>query len=465
MFVIALLLYALCIVYSLVLWLWLGSARRVTPFAMFAGTLFLFLWPATLRAVYQEETVGLTALVLLFASTLSFLLVYLISPRPKSHRAFTPAISGPVTRYRWMLGLLTLATLSLNLWFLGGLPPVLAGIGVLATGGSSTEAVDIAGVLRFELTKSFYFGGSYRGQGVILDVLGTTWPLLAGTAICIWYLTRKRSWFLAAVGISVLALVLFGGIERLRAMLLVLFGITLLSQITAAPLRQSVGGVLIAAVLFFGLSALSGQIGANVRVSDAGTVAVFDRMISGVERLFFGNAVTDLEVIRFVEDGDLRFGYGAIFASKLVLALPGPALIDVEPFSLTMTRVRRSSEGTAFSSMTNMGVLYADFGWFGPVIGFGLVGLLAALVERWQEQASRDPLTLAYGALLTVLFFDLGLGSFVSAASSAFVAYVIVWMMRALLPAFASARAPAPRVAAPPRGAAFVPPARAIRRL
>src|SRR5699024_1374040 len=93
-----------------------------------------------------------------------------------------------------------------------------------------------------------------------------------------------------------------------------------------------------------------------------------------------GNGRHNAEIVNLVESGQLELGHGSIFVKEAMAMLPGAA---PEPFALKLTRVAYGSEasGTAYSTPTQFGKLYADggpiavaFGFvvFGGVIGFVL---------------------------------------------------------------------------------------------
>ena len=81
----------------------------------------------------------------------------------------------------------------------GGLPPVGMAIAGMFSGGGE-ELASYVSDQRFELTKAAYFGGEYRGQGVLRGLQRTGWTIIICYAMLVWRDERtnvRLGWFLA----------------------------------------------------------------------------------------------------------------------------------------------------------------------------------------------------------------------------------------------------------------------------
>src|SRR5690606_22695605 len=75
--------------------------------------------------------------------------------------------------------------------FYRGVPPSLLAVIGFASGGGDHLAAFVSDQ-RFALTKGAYFGGSYRGQGIVSALQLTGWSLVLGYVTLIWSDRRTR---------------------------------------------------------------------------------------------------------------------------------------------------------------------------------------------------------------------------------------------------------------------------------
>ena len=94
--------------------------------------------------------------------------------------------------------------IGLSFFYYRGWPPLLAVLGDAITGRFPETDVDsLLKIRRFELTKGHYFGGEYRGQGLVSEGLKIGWSYLVCVAFILHRRTRRVSWLVVAVVLAV----------------------------------------------------------------------------------------------------------------------------------------------------------------------------------------------------------------------------------------------------------------------
>lgn len=406
---------------------WAATSRRclvLTPFLMFALYEAVFAWPAVIYA-QAEGICDAYPAILMSTAFVGFLAGFLLSfSHPGRDRTWLERYrDAPVQRPDYPVAMLVLlaavaAGLALaGLYLYQGPPPILLALWTLAQGSGFDDVVTTLSTQREALNKGYLFEGGYRGQGVIQQVQQIGWPFLTLAAVVLHRGDGKRRWRVLAGVCLVCAVAFIGGVgQRYQVMMIFVYLLVGLSLLIRVRIRHLVlsGIFLLTSVLIVGL--FSGQM-AGLGRSDR---PLTDALGGVTSRILLGNGMTNIEVIGFIDQGLMRVQNGAIHAEKLVAALPGVSG-DV-PFSVRVQQLRTArDQDTTFASMTYFGILYADFGPLGPIVGYLLMGLFIGSVQNVLFRFAKGALEVPTVAFVSYYCADLSLGSSVSVAASLFV--------------------------------------------
>lgn len=262
----------------------------------------------------------------------------------------------------------------------GGAPPTLKAVAGLVTGGGG-EFAALVSDQRFELTKAAYFGGEYRGQGIIRTIQRVGWGLVL-SYLALRYAERRTVNRMLWVGIGVLGAWIFVAGDGTRGPFLHV----ILVAIGAYSLRNRLR-VRTAFVLFcvgIGLAILMSLY--SNKMYFAMQQAEGNFLQQGVSqiltRVFLGNGMNDVRVIDMVHAGEMQLRWGALHARSFISSLPGVQYGVPLSYELFLI-LNPSSRGTSFQSGTYISDVYVDFGFLGIVPIFLLVGVTIGAMQRW----------------------------------------------------------------------------------
>jgi len=412
-----------CFIGFVLVWKGQQSQQLVTPFMVIASFEILWTWPASIYSQVIDVSDAYPAILMALAFC-TFLAGYRIAVGSvRVIRAQIRSFSDrPIERdYSEAAYLVTIVAAGTVLFFLGrylheGLPPITRTLIDLWRGSDHATAVGELSTAR-ESMKGYYFDtGVYRGQGAILTMLQVGWPYLSLMAFLLFKATKRRAW-LVTLGITLLMSVWFVGATGQRTPVVMVFvylaiGVSYCKRLKATGLLRTIAGILIIAFL---VTPFSGQL-----VGDIGD----DNFISTVmdkatRRILLGDGITVIEIVRFIEDGALSYGYGRIHLEKFLTALPG--VTYGIPFSMQLQALSGAESKTAFRSTTYFGVLYADFGPIGVVAFYALIGMFAGKAQNYLFQTRKYISSLPARTFVTLYSSALVLGSSVSMMASLFV--------------------------------------------
>ncbi len=394
---------ALCIAFGAV-WRRESQGRIIlTPFLMFCANEVIRVWPAAIYARYTGISEDLYPTFVILSSTLAFVIGYVVAGDMIGWHKFSPLEFSKRPMFRAAAGahlvaigvcstLLVLAAL----YFYQGLPPTVTSVTRLVNEGYGSGVAEFAAREREKYTKGHYFGGEYRGQGIIREYMAIGWPLLATISLLLYLQRRSHLQLALSLTLIVACLVFIAGDGTRGTFLWAMISLVItLSLVVKMRVRtfMTVGVALL--VMLFGLSSVK---------KFAGYAADGTFLKSGskriVERIFVGNGINTVHVIEFVKCGRIELRHGAIHRIEMLNSLPSVRF--GRPFSHDLYRILNPySTGTTYCTMTYLGRLYGDFGWPGAAGGFFLMGLSTSLVTRFFFSRRKTVLNTAIiGALL-----------------------------------------------------------------
>jgi hypothetical protein len=412
--------FAMLFVLFLAAWRRYGTTTAVTPLVVFAAFEVVGVWPSSVYAqsIGMSNAYVSTLLVFAFASFLATFA--LICGLTRTNRNVveqfvqSPVIlEGSEKAYLIVTIFFGVLLVALGTYLYGPTSLLLEALEGFGRGDSQTEVVTLLSTRREEITKGYYFGEAYRGQGLILQILQTGWPFLTLMAAVIAHSTRRLRWFAVTGLLLLLSFNYVGAAARFQLVSVLLIQLIGMSLLTKLNLRRLIFGMAAMIVTIVAVAPLSVQTaGIDLTDNPVGALALSMR-----DRILFGDGIHNIEVIEFTEAGWLPYGFGQYHIEKAMTALPG--VTWGIPLSQQLQSIRTGDPNdTAFASMTYFGVLYADFGPFGPIIGYAAIGFFVAFL---QARMFRMPKTVFHVPLIasaTLAVGNMTIGSSVSALAT-----------------------------------------------
>jgi oligosaccharide repeat unit polymerase len=428
----------------------------ITPFLLLIYYEFVRVLPPFFLADMYEVSDRLEPLLVGVTAFFCLLFGFLMSYQPRKGAKKSLALTleqqpqlGRVRGEREGVLVIIAFLIVTGMYMFGGFPPVgRAVVGMLSGGGA--DMADFVSTQRFALTKAAYFGGEYRGLGLIREIQRVGWTLVMSYAV-LRFIDRK-TWkrLLWAVATVVLAWLFIAGDGTrgpfLNALLMVVAVYSLRKPLKVRSVVLIAGvGVTIAILL----SVYSNKM---YRLLDEGQGGFVSQAVSRiVERIFIGNGLNDVRTIEMVSTGELELRHGGVHFRNFVSAIPG-----VEygvPFSYELFQILNpNSRNTTYLSGTYLSDVFLDFGWWGIFPIFFLTGFIVARFQRRLFQRVRSPWRLA---IMTVTGLT-AVGILRSGYSGLIAQFVVIGLfavMHTIVERFARALVPRDSFADPRLGA------------
>ena len=264
-----------------------------------------------------------------------------------------------------------------GLYLYEGVPPLVKAIAGLARGESGEEMALSVGTARKHISKAHYFGGKYRGQGVIKEFMRIGWPFLLALSLLLFYKTKKFLW----IGISsVLFLCTFvfvaGDGTRGPILFCIIYLFIVMSLVVKIKFRLV--PLIIAGIFFIamGISFLSPKL--HWMLEKESVVIPASKRIAN--RIFLGNGIDNIYVIEFIRSGELDYRGGSVHLQKIINSMPGIRYGVPFPRELNQL-IHPHKKSTFYSSMTYLGTVYVDFGLIGIIIIYFFLGVIIAFAQ------------------------------------------------------------------------------------
>jgi oligosaccharide repeat unit polymerase len=433
--------------FGLFLHVWWWDSRRTlvfTPFLLFAANEILRNWWAAYAAPhygYSSDHYALLVVLLSFAAFLAGYAFYSGAARNKPRLPITfrdrPVVSFGGRAYVYVVGPVVVVLTLLGIYLYQGIPPVTESVYAFLSGADTQEAVLGVRDGRRSIASDHYFGGEYRGQGLIRVVLRVGWSLCAGLALVLYFAERSRFWLLTTLGLVAGAFVFVAGDgTRSPFMWVLIFLLVLTSLVRVIHLRTVFVGVLVLILLLVGMSAASYKMHHLVGQGN------FWRMATTgiVERILIPNGANTVRTIELVRSGqwDHRFGETQLRAFRN--SLPG---VGGTPFASELYMTLNPGATTrVFASPTYLAEVYLDFGLPGALITYFVIGVLLAFAQRHILRMSKTPLRVCLAGFVFLMLGRMTVTGFSAVISSGVILLAVYLCMRVLysLVRFTSAR-------------------------
>lgn len=354
----------------------------LTPFLVFAVLDVVFSW--NLWLLFQDEVVVRPYhVVVSMTATASFLTGYFF------FLAYRKTLSGargaasllerflrqPLARsrsdhvYLLILVLLLISGCGIGAVYYRDMPPTMQAARNLLTGGELESVQSTVSSGRRELTKSYVFGGEYRGQGVLRSFMFTIW-VYGLTLSMVLAFSRKRTLWKLWVLLFLAGVFYFVGGTGERSRLLWGLGVGLIGL--SYVLRFNMGRLLAAGVGLAAVLFLLTLIMPRYKTDEPGKQIPYQIAVSIVNRILQGNKINNVRVMNYLESGEMRRTYGEEHLLVALNTLPG---IHRPPLGHRLGELMGDSKTTYYTG-TYLGDVYLDFGLPGTVLVYLFLGML-----------------------------------------------------------------------------------------
>ncbi|SEA11065.1 hypothetical protein SAMN05660420_01245 [Desulfuromusa kysingii] len=280
------------------------------------------------------------------------------------------------------IGVFVLAMLLaiVGFWFYRGVPVTLSSL-VSLFGGGAQDAAMMVRDQRYLLTKSHYFGGEYRGQGIVRILMFQGWTLICCFTL-IASMERKTARSIIMFLISLIAAWLFVAGDGSRGNFLNLLIVLTIAYSIRRPLSMRTLLFIGSFIVMMGISLSLYSTKGHQYLSE-GDGQFFTNMGSMIfDRIFLGNARNDIFIIELVKSGVWDLRWGGIHLRDAISSIP--SVQYGMPLSYELSQYQDFNLGkTTFSSGTYLSKVFADFGLWGVPPIFLLIGFSIGLIQRW----------------------------------------------------------------------------------
>jgi oligosaccharide repeat unit polymerase len=279
-----------------------------------------------------------------------------------------------------------------GLYLFQGIPPIAEATYQLMTDSESQQEVAASmSDSRREITKSHYFGGEYRGQGLIRSLSRSGWAFLLAVCLLVFLQTRQAVWGVLLALLSALTFVFVAG-EGTRGPVanVVVYMLVMASLVLRVRPRHVILGLITVAILVVGISFITPKF-SQVRQQDNIIYAAGQSIIN---RITLGNGIHNVHIIELVRSGTLKHRWGEIHLQRVLNSIPGVQYGQPFANELNLLVYSAGPQTTSYASATYLGDIYIDFGLPGVMMVYFVIGLFLATVQSILFKLRRTVLTL-----------------------------------------------------------------------
>jgi len=425
----------ICFMLFLMVWrLESNNSLVLTPFLLIMVFVFVRVMPGFMYALISGISKDAYAILVFFTSFISLVCGFLLAmsylrqststPEKFREKAITVDSQGEIF-LAIIFGSILLVLAGYYLY--EGTPIVTNALIALATGDDYISVVQQVSARRFEITKGYYYGGEYRGQGVITTLLNVGWPFLVSMAGIVYWKTKKIRWLCLTFILFLLSFIFIAGNGTrgpfINTIIIYLILLSLIKKISLKFFSLSVFFLVITAIF---LSLYSAKMQFIIGRDDFVSLAI--EMI--VERIFVGNSISDVYAIEFVRTGVIELRMGMIHFRDFISVFPG--VLGGVPFSNELAfLINPAGNFTIYASGTYITKPYVDFGIIGVGASFLFIGVLAGFSQTLIfRKIEKDPFHLAIGAMLIYYTGLLIMTSLVSVMSALLMLFLFYFFLR-----------------------------------
>lgn len=385
----------LMIVFSAsMIWKIMGKSLVITPILIYFGIYLLYHYPLYFFLEYPNSEYLLVLSLGLFAFTIGALLP-MNKKNPKKDRVLQLDNIISNIHPRTFFFLLGVIILTAFLYFQGP-PPTFGIFSDLLTGHDVTNSLLEMSGFRRDLTKSHYFGGEYRGQGIFKLIHEIGWQLIIVMSFLSAILKKQRNTWVFFTFIFIFGVVsLFGtGVKGPVGWVLITM-LIVFTQVYRLKLNKLFYFILGFISLLFILMALQ----PSRYEGDTASFSVVGDAI--VHRLFMGNGLNTYELVTRIISGEIPFQYGYEHLTVFMNSLPG--IQFDKPFANDLFFILNpdmSDTHTTYATYTYLGTMFLDFGYAGVIFISFITGFTLQysykIILKWKPSI----ISISFGAVL-----------------------------------------------------------------
>ncbi len=408
----------------------------ITPFSLFGFQEILSIWGVPLNYAFKDMPLGGWEILVIGSAFLAFITGYFLAGG--SNLSIKSYLSQPITakysaQYYFMGVLFSVFILiALGVYYYRGAPPLGFSVFSLLSGDASIgELAGFMSAQRFELTKSHWFGGEYRGQGIITTIQRLGWRFVFAVSLIMYLKLKTKKCLNLTILIGSLTIMFQAGAgERGPFVFSVLYVLIVLSMMQKIKPRY----VFILSVL--GFAFLMGMTYFSTKVSFARDSPAFVQKLASqlIERILLGNSIHDLETIEFIDSGIMEKRFGMNHIEHFVSSFPGVRM--GEPLCYRLSALNGSTPETC-SGSTYLGFVYSDFGYLGVLVIFFFIGAFLAYVQKLIFNKERDIIIIVMSSMITFYLSFMGDNGFIGFLSN-MVMVIFFWGLFHLFGSFFS---------------------------
>lgn len=319
--------------------------------------------------------------------------------------------------------LLSFLLIFLGLFYYQGFPATLYSVlGIFSE--ESNELARLVSSQRVDLTKGAYFGGEYRGQGLIRTILRIGWTLICCYSILI--ISTKKSiinFVFFTVSFFFAWLFVAGAGDRGPFLDLLIVVFVAYSYYRVPKLRFILLAMFVIIICAIALGSYSAKM--HSLLMDSPGSFLYNSFSRILGRIVFGNAVHDVQIIELINNGkwDLRLGSNHI--RDFITSLPGVRYGKPLSYDLFMY-LNPGSKSTTFASGTYLSKVYVDFSFYGIFPLFFLCGFFVGIIQRFLFTLKPSLINISLAAIIAFYSSRVIASGFHSVIADFFIIFMII---------------------------------------
>jgi hypothetical protein len=313
--------------------------------------------------------------------------------------------------------------IAVGFFLYGGLPATVKGLASVFKGTSGDLTALAVRNARQQLTKGAYFGGEYRGAGVMTSLEEVGWSLITAFFL-LKFLERHSVLRLVVFLASVVAAWVFVAGTGTRGPFIQL----LVCVAAAYSLRRSlhwhslVGLFVFVCVVGIGMSIYSTKMQNLLALGPSQFAKKAVQII--FLRIVVGNGINDVYAIEYIRSGAMELQEGGIHLRDILAAIPGLGE-KAPPLAYQLFVLEHpGTRTTVFATGSYISKVFVDFASLGVALIFPIVGAVVALMQRWIFGFRPTPWGLACISVLSI-----AIGNLVMTGPVGLGATMIVWLV------------------------------------
>lgn len=308
------------------------------------------------------------------------------------------------TNYRYPVLFMIVVLIVIGIYLYDGLPPIYESIVSMFKGRLTHEQAQATTLFRRSITKSHYFGGEYRGQGMFRVILRIGWSYLAAIFFILYLRKNKNKIFhKSLIPFSIILFLTLGFVAgdgtRLPLIEIIIHLIVIFTYMKNVRYKDS---ILIFSLIVLVTIILSFTSIKMYNIYSEGTSVFINSFKSIIERIVMGNAINDVLTVNYVDKGIIEYQLGRIQFTQFMNSFPGVQY--GLPFSNILGQVHGANT-TTYLSTTYLGISYAEFGMIGVAISYFFLGVIIFFISNFLYKTKKTVIDLS---LVTFIIFRVG---------------------------------------------------------